>query len=67
MQWQVMKTISLHDSVEVLGEKKFLQFVLRSGDALLEVSLRSLREIMQAAISKNCISKIVFLYLVLEL
>lgn len=67
MQWQVMKTISLHDSVEVLGEKKFLQFVLRSGYALLEVSLWSLREIMQAAISKNCISKIVFLYLVLEL
>lgn len=48
-------------------KKLFLQFVLRSGDVLLETCLWLLREIIQATISRNCISKIVFLYLVLEL
>lgn len=38
-----------------------------SDDVLLEASLWSLREIMQVTISKYCISKIVFLSLVLEL
>lgn len=47
-------------------EKNF-SCCLFSGDVLLEASLWSLREIMQATISKNCISKIVFLYLVLKL